>query len=320
MIAPEQSDEIGTVLRSCPTAGDGVNRWLFCAARKLHLLKVESSTIEELLERASANCGRLVKAAEIGRAVRNSKPGTRSNRLTMRKWPQRDYEQIEAIGRSGFRVEGLQAHSPVALNPIENQAETIVDALFPTNPLLCAARGLYGAVTKPREEWRGQLSEQQFIVPSPMSKLQGITAEGKVSARALDNVASRRFLVVEFDFLEKHKDGRDTPSAPLLRRLAKSGVSVADLCAALHAELSKLRPLALVLHSGGKSLHGWYPCNGQKEESAMNRFMRFAIWLGADPATWTRCQFVRMPDGRRQNGKRQHILYYNPAALTGGGE
>jgi hypothetical protein len=66
-----------------------------------------------------------------------------------------------------------------------------------------------------------------------------------------------------------------------------------------------------VCHSGGKSLHGWYACFDRTEEE--NReFMAWAVRLGADRQTWVRSQFVRMPDGTRQNGKRQSIFYFDP--------
>jgi hypothetical protein len=47
---------------------------------------------------------------------------------------------------------------------------------------------------KPREAWRGQLAQLQFIVPSPMSGLDGVTQEGKPSKHALSNTGPRRFL------------------------------------------------------------------------------------------------------------------------------
>ena len=73
---------------------------------------------------------------------------------------------------------------------------------------------------------------------------------------------------------------------------------------------------ALVVHSGGKSLHGWFYCAGQPEEE-LRKFMRYAVSLGADPATWTRCQLVRLPGGLRDNGQRQTVLFCNPAVLGG---
>ena len=78
--------------------------------------------------------------------------------------------------------------------------------------------------------------------------------------------------------------------------------------------LAERAPLALAVHSGSKSLHGWFYCVGQSEER-LRDFMRYAVMLGADPATWTRCQFVRMPDGMRDNGKRQTVYFFNPEVV-----
>jgi hypothetical protein len=69
----------------------------------------------------------------------------------------------------------------------------------------------------------------------------------------------------------------------------------------------------MAVHSGGKSLHGWFFCAGECEETLKN-FMRSAVLLGADRATWTRSQFVRMPDGQRENGARQTVYFFNPDA------
>jgi hypothetical protein len=47
----------------------------------------------------------------------------------------------------------------------------------------------------------------------------------------------------------------------------------------------------------------------------LESFMRYAVMLGADRATWTRSQFVRMPDGTRDNGNRQTVYFFNPAVI-----
>ena len=73
-------------------------------------------------------------------------------------------------------------------------------------------------------------------------------------------------------------------------------------------------PLALVVHSGGKSLHGWFYCHEQPEP-ALRKFMAYAVSLGADRATWTRSQFVRLPAGQRDTGARQSVFYFDPAAI-----
>jgi hypothetical protein len=123
--------------------------------------------------------------------------------------------------------------------------------------------------------------------------------------------------VIEFDFTERDKKGNATIHAPLLRALAGKGVSVLDLCASLLAHLTRYAPLALAVFSGGKSLHGWFYCDGQPEDQ-VRRFMRYAVSLGADPATWTRNQMVRMPDGTRTdaNGARQTVHYFNPEVVN----
>jgi hypothetical protein len=316
MTAVETESAIQAILASCPCAGEGVNRWLFTAALKLHRLGIEDGRIEELLEEATVDCGRGIKSGEIERAVRNSAPDKLAG-YTPRRWPDRNYEQIEAIGHCGMHVAGLEAQSPAGVTE-ENRSEEIIDALFPGNPLLCAASNKFRPRTRPREQWRGFMARQQFIVPSPMLKVKGTTAEGKLSHRSLDNTGPRRFLVVEFDFAENDGNGNDTPAAPALRGLAAAGFSVADLCASLHAHLAHLRPIALVVHSGGKSLHGWYPCDGESEDETMRRFMRYAVSIGADPATDVCAQLVRMPDGIRDNGKRQRVLYFNPDVIGGG--
>src|SRR5262249_26467683 len=123
---------------------------------------------------------------------------------------------------------------------------------------------------------------------------------------SLSNTGERRFLVIEFDF-----DFRDRNRAV---RLLSDERDTTDLCACLLLHLAERAPLALVVHSGGKSMHGWFYCAGRSEES-LRRFMIYAVSLGADAATWTRSQFVRMPDGTRDNGKRQTLHFFNPEVL-----
>lgn len=207
-------------------------------------------------------------------------------------WPQPDLSKIKTITDAGLELDDLKKVSPHPCKDDPNQAETIIDQLFPGEPLLCVGESLKHFSTKPREEWRGKLAKQQFVVPSPMVSKSGKTKDGHTSSRTLENTGPRRFLVVEFDQGTKNKQ------AALLLHLAS------------HA------PLALVVHSGGKSLHGWFYCAGQPEEE-LRKFMRYAVSLGADPATWTRCQLVRLPGGLRDNGQRQTVLFCNPAVLGG---
>src|SRR5262249_17359384 len=155
-----------------------------------------------------------------------------------------------------------------------------------------------------------KLRHLQFIVPNPMTTPQGLTRERQLSAHALSNTGVRRFLIVEFDF----DVNGSAEEARLLEKLASEGRDVQDLCAALLLHLAEKAPLAVAVYSGGKSLHGWFHCAGIAEERIL-RFFRYAVSLGADPAFWNRSQFARMPDGMRENGKRQTVYFFNPRVV-----
>jgi hypothetical protein len=126
----------------------------------------------------------------------------------------------------------------------------------------------------------------------------------------LSNTGPRRFLIVEFDFDASNSD----EEARLLDRLAAEGRDVRDLCGALLLHLAEKALLALAVYSGGKSLHGWFHCAGVPEEKVW-RFFSYAVSLGADRANWTPSQFARMPDGLRENGRRQTVYFLNPEVV-----
>jgi hypothetical protein len=115
---------------------------------------------------------------------------------------------------------------------------------------------------------------------------------------------------VEFDFDERDS----TQERRLIEKLVSEGRDVHDLCAALLLHLAEKAPLTLAVYSGGKSLHGWFYCAGVAEERVL-RFFRYAVSLGADPANWNPSQFTRMPDGLRDNGKRQTVYFFNPGVI-----
>jgi hypothetical protein len=278
-------------LAALPPAGEGVHKWLFCAARHLHA-HLPSSDIVRLLEDRVANCGRHVSRKEIDDAVKNSiscawQPrGVNATVQSVSKWPVVNTEQRAAIIHAGGGLADLLEASRIRIEDNGQHTEEIIDALFPGNPLLCCGKSNSIFDTKPREAWRGGMSALSLIVPSPMSAVTGTTKDGKESKHTLDNTGPRRFLICEFD----------------------SGTT--DEHAALLLHLGQFAPLVCAVYSGGKSLHGWFYVHGQPD-AKVGKFFRYAVSLGADRATWTRCQFVRMPDGARDNGSRQTVFYLN---------
>ena len=297
-----------------PRAGTGVHQWLFRVARHLHA-HMPAHEIIGLLGQRVAGCGRLVSQKEITDAVQNSvgytwpmsAAGRQPTAVIDRRYSGLGAAPPALAGTAGPRSElnvearrlitrcggGLADLWELSEPRLENDgvhAEAIIDRLFPGNPLLCCGWSSRKFDTRPREDWRGELAGMALIVPSPMTSVLGQTRDGRVSRHTLANTGARRFLVCEFD----------------------SGT--VDEQAALLLHLATLAPLVCAVHSGGKSLHGWFLVDGKREFTVLH-FFRYAVSLGADPATWTRSQFVRMPDGTRDDGKRQPVYFLNYGPL-----
>lgn len=279
------------LLASPPKRGGGLNLWFYRVARALHGYRSPAEIVEVL---KAATAGKPVRHGEIERAVDRSGTcmlgGVARSVSRVSPWPNVNTEQREAVIASSSGLVDLWERSPVRFGSDRSHAEEVIDALFPGNPLLCIGQSTYNFATRPRADWRGQLGRLQFIVPSPMTACTGCTQDGKESSHALEITGPRRFLVIEQD------DGTLDEQSGVLLHLAERA------------------PLAVAVHSGSKSIHGWFYCEGRFDEK-LHGFMRYAVSLGADRATWTRSQFVRMPDGKRATGKRQTIYFFNPEVL-----
>jgi hypothetical protein len=249
--------------------------------------------ITRLLEALTA--GEPIKHGEIERAVERSaavawNPGQGVTVTHAPAWPRVNAEQREAVIASGTGLVDLWELSPVRFTDNESHTEEIIDRLFPGSPLLCVGKSNSQFSTRHRESWRGRLTNMALIVPSPMSARTGHTQDDRESEHTLENTGPRWFLVIEQD-----SGSVDEQSAILLH-------------------LAERAPLALAVHSGSKSIHGWFYCANQLEER-LRVFMRYAVSLGADQATWTRSQFVRMPGGTRADGNPQVVYFFNPGVV-----
>ena len=281
-------------LIACPPAhGSGVHQWLFKLARQLHAHR-SPEDILHLLTAAVDGCGRQVPQLEIQAAIDDAEkcawqPNGNAGPITSRsvpKWPQVNTEARRTVIEStGMTAIGLWDVSPMRCE----DPEYFIDELFPGNPLLCVGLDMARFTTAPRESFRGKMSEQSLIAPSPMSALTGRRkSDGEESAHTLENTGPRQYLITEFD--------SGTP----------------DEQTAIIWHLRGFAPLTMIVSSGGKSLHAWWLCAGE-DEIRVRRFMRYAVSLGADPATWTRSQFVRLPQGwRADKERRQAVYYFNP--------
>jgi hypothetical protein len=227
-------------------------------------------------------------------------------------WPRCEPDEADQIVRSGPGAHDVWEGSPCRFDDDQSHAEEIVDIIFPGDPLLCAGRAPWDFETRRRNAWRRELAQLSLIVPNPMIAPSGLTRAGEASQHSLSATAKRIYLVVEFDFRENDSKARPTIWSQAVRGWRQDRISLLDACAALSAHLAKRLPAWLLfLSSGGKSGHSWFNTAGLSI-SKQCAFFDEAVRLGADPQLWLRSQFVRIPDGRRDNGKRQSILHFNP--------
>lgn len=159
--------------------------------------------------------------------------------------------------------------------------------LLGSDPMVCVGIGVAKFKTEMLSYFtENELNTYEFVVPNAMSAPLGKRkSDGEMSAHTLDNTGPRQNIVVEFD------DG-----------------ATLDEQAARHIWLSELRDLRMVVFSGSKSLHGWYRA---QDEDSDRRFMEQAVRLGADPKTWLRSQFVRLPNGQREGGIIQRVEFFD---------
>jgi hypothetical protein len=265
---------------ACLLRDDGIGH-----ARAYHIIRRMVDAVRE------DNGGRFTPDREILSAIQYAyevTPSTGTARV--RPWPVPNKTlQAECRRLLKRREWSLEKLREASAHPHEALGRT--DASFFVNSLLgsgliCVGIGVSKFETAEYRDLVNRLSKYEFIVPSAMSALEGKRkSDGELSAHTLDNTGPRQNIVVEFD------DG-----------------ATLDEQAARHIWLSEFRDLRMVVFSGSKSLHGWYRAT---DEASDRKFMEEAVRLGGDPKTWLKSQFVRMPNGRRENGTIQRVEFFD---------
>ena len=190
-----------------------------------------------------------------------------------------------AISATPWSLEDMFEDSPFRLWKCE-PAE-ILNLLFDPTDLICCG-SVSRFMTRTTEEWLKEKGVGEQIVPNPSRVREGINKQGKPSVHCRDATGERRYIVIESDdeslsFNEK---------ASLIRYLRDEA----------RAELK------MVVHSGGKSLHGWFKATGDSHLDY--EFMKVACILGADPRMWLPEQLARTPNAvREEKNLIQKTLY-----------
>jgi len=249
--------------------------------------------IRNMVDAVREDTGRFTPDREILSAIQYAyevTPATGTARV--RPWPvpnktlQAECRRLSK--RREWSLERLRETSALDAADMEKAApQWFLGALLGQDPMICVGVGVAKFETEQMRYFtESELKVYEFVVPNAMSAPLGKRkSDGELSAHTLDNTGPRQNIVVEFD----------------------DGASL-DEQAARHIWLSEFRNLRMVVFSGSKSLHGWYQAT---DEASDRKFMEEAVRLGGDPKTWLKSQFVRMPNGQRENGTIQRVEFFD---------
>ena len=233
-------------------------------------------------------------------------------------WPKPDGQRIAEATEHGRGFDDLPGRSPVPLNPCHTP-QHYLQALFDPDPksYICTADG--GPQTANTVPWEGfdPSWRPSLVVPSLMATIRGKKPNGETSRRCASMITKRLYLVLETDFRPDDPGATPTPIGELLKANPNLPTPKELSAGVAHQWLDLRWPVALILFSGGKSVHSWIATWAHDDDAEAARMFSHATALGADPALWTPCQPVRCPEGKREDGRDQPVLYIDPRFMLG---
>lgn len=277
-----------------PPPHDGINVWMLSTARKCQLAGMPAFQAERQIMAFEAGARRRFKPGEVRRAIEKAYNTTLETSQVLARKPVKPKWEPRRTRATGYRSipkgiaqVDLWESSPDRIDEGITQ-RMILDWLFPDpDALICVGKSAFDFYTARLNQFR-DLTQCQFIVPCYMTAKHGKTQDGKQSMHCLDNTGPRRYCVCDFD------EPASAEHPTIIWQLRRSF------------------DLVMVLSSGGKSLHAWFNVPEDQEEE----FWAAAIPMGADPALMrNRSSFVRIPEGTRDNGSRQRVIYFDQTKL-----
>lgn len=280
--------------RLTPPPENGVNAWTLSTARKCRNLGISRDFTESLIKAFEPllRDGRDFKFNEVENAVNKAFPTNLkaeasrvSDSISRMQWDSVLTSEIHTLfGKGPDDWRAISLPHTEKLTPKE-----VLEIIMNPSPesLICVGykNGDYGfkRITKEFQEFKS-LENLSYVIPAYMTAKAGKTQSGKTSAGAKSNTGDRIYNVVDLD------DPPPEEHSSILWKLAE------------------FRKPDLVLKTGGKGLHGWFPVSGDDDH-----FWHAVVLLGADVRIYkNKSQLVRLPNGTRDNGERQEVLFINP--------
>ncbi len=215
------------------------------------------------------------------------------------------------------REEDLVALSPVKPSEhIDCQTIQLLKELYaPWDTLFMGERFDTGGSSTLQQvsAWLKDAMEGAFapphVCPNPLTGQAAPTKSGTLSMRCDACVKDYRYCIVEFDVKPEVLRDPTECTAPWARE---------EQIRFWAGALAFGWPIAALIDSGGKSIHGWIQVNA-KDEADWNAqvrgeiFDRFLVPMGADGACCNPSRLSRLPGHQRsETGRWQRLLFLNP--------
>ena len=222
-----------------------------------------------------------------------------------------------AIG-AGAGEADLSECSPVRIDwsPEQDAVHLLALLYHAEDRLFIGARHDAGAEhVRTAADWRSRFAAgapvPEHVIPNPLTGTAGETKDGKPSFRADSCVEKFRFAVMEFDQTPEPLREPGQPVATWPREAQ---------CQFWAGVLAFKWPVAALIDSGGKSIHGWLAVDARDAAEWESKiegelFAQMLVPLGVDQACRNEARLSRMPGHYRAEKSRwQRILYLNPHA------
>jgi len=257
--------------------------------------KVPTNEIQAAVDRARRDYVPNNESGEIKPYVHPKLSTIKHRPIDGKKRMEKYYKKAQDL-YGKFSLAELWEKSPCRLSDkIENDAELLFDVLYEPNDVLFIGTQ-YDKHVKTVAEWLadGSLRDNPYIIPNALLGTKNETASGKMSYRADSCVKDFRFAVVEFDEI--------------------------DINHQIAFWLTTNLPVCAIIHSGGKSLHGWVKTNVTTREEwdikIKQDMFDYLIQFGADKACKNPARLSRLPGHfRTKKNHYQQLLYLSPEGI-----
>lgn len=296
-------EELG--LNPCPTSGQGCHTWMFGAVHALVANAYDDSFIDSWVTHHLQRDPQPREIVDTIANVRAEAEGLIEPRPKVSLKREKDDNRLAELTKEGpLSVEDFTATSPVSpdistsefLKRLYGGKHNIIFVDQQTQGKLVWHDGVPEAALAPI---LANNTEGAWIMVNPVDgQFKAIERLGKKSRRAEENLVAYEYLLIESDSVELEL---------WLRVLSKLTL-----------------PIVSVTLSGSKSAHALIRISAKNRVEYLEKASEIAdvlVPLGADPAAMSAVRLTRVPGCiRKDTGKAQTLIYFNPKAGKGEGQ